>query len=114
MRANRLFRPLLICLAALALGLSPMLMPPQDSSARPFRVGKLPPKAQKFGCGACHQNPRGGGPRNAFGRDYARIALKAGDHYTKRLGVVDSDGDGFSNDREFDAGTHPAKPKSRP
>ena len=83
-------------------------------SARPFRIGKLPDKGKKFSCGACHVNPGGGGRRNAFGKDYAKVGMKAGEKYTKDLGAMDSDEDGFSNDREFAAGTHPGDPGSKP
>ena len=83
-------------------------------SARPFRIGKLPDKGKNFSCGTCHVNPGGGGPQNAFGKDYAKVGMKAGDTYTKDLSAMDSDKDGFSNDREFAAGTHPGDPGSKP
>ena len=76
-------------------------------SARPFRLVKLPDKGEKFSCGTCHVNPKGGGARNAFGQDYEKVGLKAGDKYTKKLGEMDSDKDGISNDQEFEAGTNP-------
>ena len=81
---------------------------------RPFRLSKLPDKGKNFGCATCHVNPRGGGKRNPFGKDYEKIALKAGDTYTKDLGKLDSDEDGASNDQEFAAGTNPGDPKSKP
>jgi hypothetical protein len=83
-------------------------------SSRPFRIERIPDKGKGFGCGTCHINPRGGGARNSFGADYEKRAIKAGDTYTKDLGKADSDGDGFDNDREFGAGTHPGDPKSKP
>ena len=82
-------------------------------SARPFRMGKLPDKGEKFSCGTCHVNPNGGGARNAFGKDYAKVGMKAGDKYTKDLGEMDSDEDGISNDQEFEAGTNPGDPGSK-
>ena len=82
--------------------------------ARPFRMGKLPDKGKAFGCGTCHQNPRGGGPKNPFGRDYARMIPESKDSYTAELGAADSDGDGFSNDEEFSAGTHAGDATSKP
>lgn len=82
--------------------------------ARPFRIGKIPDKGKGFGCGTCHINPRGGGARNSFGSDYEKIAIKAGEKYTEDLGKRDSDGDGFDNDREFEAGTNPGDDKSKP
>jgi len=82
--------------------------------ARPFRLGRLPDKGKGFGCGTCHVNPRGGGKRNPFGEDYEKVAMKAGDKYTEKLGGLDSDGDGFTNDQEFAANTHPGDSESKP
>lgn len=81
------------------------------ASGRPFRIGKVP---GNFGCATCHIAPRGGGPLNPFGQDYKRIGIPAGEEYTKELGALDSDGDGFTNDQEFAAGTHPGYPDSKP
>lgn len=82
-------------------------------SARPFRLGKLPDRGDNFSCGTCHMNPNGGGERNAFGKDYAKIGLKAGDKFTNELGKKDSDKDGISNDQEFEAGTNPGDSRSK-
>ena len=82
--------------------------------SRPWRLALLPDKGENFGCGTCHINPAGGGPRNVFGQDFAKIGLPAGDVYTDELSALDSDGDGFTNQQEFDAGTHPADPNSIP
>jgi hypothetical protein len=82
--------------------------------SRPLRVGKMPDKGKNFGCATCHINPLGGGGRNPFGKDYEKIGLKAGDTYTTELGELDSDEDGASNDQEFDVGTNPGDPKSKP
>jgi hypothetical protein len=84
------------------------------ASARPFRMSKIPENGKRFGCAVCHMDPRGAGPRNAFGRDYQIIAMPAGDIYTKRLGDMDSDRDGFSNDKEFRLGSNPGDFDSRP
>jgi cytochrome c553 len=83
-------------------------------SGRPFRLGRLPDKGKSFGCGTCHINPKGGGEHNAFGEDWEKIAMKAGDKYTENLGKMDSDGDGVINDQEFAANTNPGDPESKP
>jgi hypothetical protein len=83
-------------------------------SSRPFRLGRLPDKGKNFGCGTCHIDPKGGGKRNSFGKDYEKIGVAAGEKYTEGLGKLDSDGDGFTNDQEFAAGTHPGYSESRP
>jgi hypothetical protein len=78
---------------------------------RPFRTEKIP---KNLGCGTCHLAPRGGGELNAFGKAYQRLAIPAGEKYTEELGALDSDGDGFTNDQEFAAGTHPGYPDLKP
>jgi len=50
---------------------------------------------------------------NAFGSDYPKIDIPAGDGYINALGGLDSDSDGFTNDQEFDAKTNPGDPKSK-
>ena len=78
---------------------------------RPLRLGKVP---GRYGCGTCHIATRGGGPRTPFGSDWERIAIKAGDKMTDELKTLDSDGDGFTNAEEFEAGTHPGRVSSKP
>ena len=84
------------------------------SDARPHRPALLPDGGANFACLTCHIVP--GGPRNLFGQDYEAIGLAAGDMYTAELGNIDSDGDGFTNDEEFNANpvTDPSNPDSRP
>lgn len=83
-------------------------------SGRPNRLKKLPNNGKNSGCGTCHIKPKGGGERNSFGKDYQKIGMKAGDKYTAELGKLDSDGDGFTNDQEFAAGTRPENAESKP
>lgn len=82
-------------------------------SGRAFRLAKIPDGGKNFGCITCHTTSRGG-TLNAFGKDYERIAMKAGDTYSAELGKLDSDGDGANNDQEFQAKTNPGDPKSNP
>ncbi len=105
-------RILIACMATVSLAF--FLASGQDLSAKPFRMGKIPDKGAAFGCGTCHVSPRGGGARNPFGTEYQKIGMPAGDKYSTELGAMDSDGDGHSNDKEFEAGTHPGKPESKP
>jgi mono/diheme cytochrome c family protein len=58
----------LLGMAAAALAIGGML-----TIAAPKRADALPAYAASTGkaCGACHQNPAGGGPRNAFGDAFA-------------------------------------------
>jgi len=81
---------------------------------RPFRLSKIPDNGKNFGCASCHIDARGGGGRNAFGRDFFKHGVPNGNRYTEELGNLDSDGDGFTNDEEFAAKTHPGDPNSRP
>ena len=99
--------------SCLALSLFFILLWMLHSSAlgRPVRLGKVP---GRHGCGTCHIAPRGGGPRTPFGSDWERIAIKAGDEMTAELEALDSDGDGFTNAEEFEAGTHPGRASSKP
>ena len=91
-----------------------ILLMPFLAAGRAFRVRLLPETGRDFSCGACHINPGGGGARNSFGKDWENIAIPGGDEYVPELASRDSDGDGFTNDEEFNAGTHPGDPDSKP
>lgn len=115
MMGTKTFRKtIIICVLAVFVGITFSLALFSTALSRPFRMGRIPDKGKNFACGTCHVKPGGGGARNSFGSDYERIAIKAGDNYTEDLGKTDSDGDGFDNNREFEAGTHPGDAKSKP
>jgi hypothetical protein len=52
--------------AALAVGAVLTIAAPKPAAALPAYAA-----ATGKACGACHQNPAGGGPRNAFGEAFA-------------------------------------------
>jgi hypothetical protein len=112
--SKRFKRRLMACLIMGSFVAVVTLMDQVPAQAKPFRLGVLPDKGAKFGCGTCHVNPAGGGPRNPFGQDYENVGMKAGDKYTQDLAAMDSDKDGATNDQEFSAGTHPGDPASKP
>jgi hypothetical protein len=114
MKANTFRKSITLYALAILICVTLFLTLFSTASGRPFRMGMIPDKGKGFGCGTCHINPGGGGARNSFGSDYERIAIKAGEKYTGDLGSTDSDGDGVSNDQEFEAGTNPGDPNSNP
>src|SRR5271157_5246805 len=64
-------------------------------------------------CGLCHINFAGGGPRNPYGIDFANASI--GNHtFNAALAARDSDGDGYTNIVEINAGTFPGDPTSHP
>ena len=72
-----------------------------ESFARGYRVAQVP-NGSKFQCATCHIDPRGGGPRNPFGKSVEDDFLKSGDvQWGPELAMLDSDGDGFSNGEEL-------------
>ena len=91
-----------------------LLLIPLPAIGRAFRLNFLPDEGENFGCATCHINAGGGGPRNPFGQDWEAIAIARGDKYVPDMAERDSDGDGFTNDEEFEAGTHPGDSESKP
>jgi hypothetical protein len=61
------------------------------------------PNGSENGCANCHNNPGGGGPRNAFGIDVLNQFLDNSGNveWGPALANLDSDGDGFSNGEEL-------------
>lgn len=110
-----MFRVKLLVLLAIITGVTCFLWV-SSATSRGFRVAELPDKGANWSCGTCHVNPAGGGARNAFGKDWQNIAVPAGDTYVNQLAQADSDGDGFTNDQEFNANppTKPGDATSKP
>jgi mono/diheme cytochrome c family protein len=68
------FRALVAVAAAAAIGGALTLVHPGSAEALPAYAAQT-----KKACGACHQNPAGGGPRNAFGEAFAANGHKLPD-----------------------------------
>ncbi len=60
-------------------------------------------------CVLCHVNPAGGGTRNAYGE-----AFRTAGHSFTAIEAADSDGDGYTNIQEINAGTFPGDSTSHP
>ena len=60
------FKVLGAVVAALAMGAAVTIVAPKSAQALPAYAA-----ATGKACGACHQTPAGGGPRNAFGEAFA-------------------------------------------
>ncbi len=106
----KLFRPILALFFCTIL----IVLITTAAAGRPFRLDKVPDQGKNFKCKTCHTSGFGGKSFNPFGLDYQKIGLTAGDSYTDELADRDSDNDGFTNRQEFDAGTNPGDPKSKP
>ena len=88
------------------------VFPLNHLSAYPVDLDKLPHQGRNsFGCVVCHLNPAGG-EVTLFGADYLENAFR----YDVVLKQKDSDGDGYSNDRELRAQppSNPGDPDSSP
>lgn len=67
------------------------------------------PSSYGSGCQVCHVSSSGGGALNSFGSDYAEH-----DNDIGAISALDSDDDGFTNEKELKAGTFPGNPDSSP
>jgi len=67
------------------------------------------PSSYGSGCHVCHVSASGGGALNSFGSDYAEH-----DNDIAAISKLDSDDDGFNNEKELKAGTFPGNPDSSP
>ena len=69
---------------------------------RSFRVNKIPNGSVNT-CSNCHNDPNGGGARNAFGQEIEKSVTPGGTEsfWGPALASMDSDGDGFTNGEEL-------------
>lgn len=76
----------------------------------PGYKSQLPDSGITFDCETCHEGQ--GGPLNGFGEDFQAN----GNKYNSTLGSIDSDGDNYTNDEEFNAEpvTNPGNASSHP
>jgi hypothetical protein len=72
-----------------------LLLDPAPARARPNFVSRVP-NASVNGCSTCHIDPRGGGERNRFGRDFDAFGRS-----WPPIAARDSDGDAFGNGVEL-------------
>jgi len=87
---------------------------PLPAWVRPYRLGKVPEGGQAFGCGLSYLNSQGGGPRNTFGPDCERYAIRARDRYPDALGAMDSDGNRTDSQEQLRGGTYPGDASTMP
>ncbi|MFQ5711716.1 MAG: thrombospondin type 3 repeat-containing protein [Candidatus Geothermarchaeales archaeon] len=81
---------------------------PSSVSGRPIYVKNVPQPMKNY-CTVCHTQSSGKGPLNRFGYDFA-----AHGRSIDAIASADSDGDGFTNIEELEAGTFPGDPDSNP
>lgn len=62
---------------------------------------QLLPNGSVNGCGNCHIDEGGGGPRNEFGEDVDDFAIGCAFFWEPELALMDSDGDGRTNGEEL-------------
>lgn len=67
------------------------------------------PSSYGSSCQVCHLSASGGGDLNSFGSDFSE-----NDNDIEAINELDSDGDGYTNEEELNAGTFPGDPDSKP
>ena len=73
---------------------------PLAVEGRSFRVSQIP-NGSVNSCANCHNNPSGGGSRNAFGQAVQAGLFGGNVDWNATLAGLDSDGDGFTNGVEL-------------
>jgi hypothetical protein len=85
-----------------------LLLPSAAETKAMPEYSKDLPQSLKNNCNVCHEKASGG-PLNDFGQDYAAF-----NHNMEAVEDLDSDGDGYENGEELDAGTLPGFSSSYP
>jgi hypothetical protein len=80
---------------------------PVNVNARPEDAKDMPLELKNY-CVVCHTQASGG-PLNVYGQDY----FKNGNSVSA-IALLDSDGDGFTNDEELTKSTFPGNSNSHP
>jgi len=88
----------------LSIAIASLFIVSAAAQARPSYQVQLQPLES---CLSCHTNRGGGGSLNSFGQDWASNGRQF-----KKIAKKDSDGDGFTNEREIKDKTLPGDPES--
>jgi len=105
--AEDLTRGVLNSLVFLLVMIVALSLLPISVSAKPEYAKDMPLELKNF-CVVCHTQASGG-PLNVYGQDY----MNNGNNVSA-IALLDSDGDGFTNDEELVKGTFPGDSNSYP